>query len=63
MKIDKQLLELYQDFDYEELLWLVEHPEEIETGENYQTDGVIAEHLKIIKEAIKILEKKKTLDN
>jgi hypothetical protein len=46
--MDKQLLSLYKDFELEELESLSEYPEEIETGEKFQTDFVVAEHLKVI---------------
>ena len=52
--MDKQLLAIYKDFELEELEGLSEYPENIETGENYPTDDVVAEHLKVINFLIKL---------
>ena len=48
MKIDKNLISLYEDFDLDELRYLIACPDEIQTGEEIPTDDVIAEHLKVI---------------
>lgn len=47
--MDKQLLEIYQDFDLIELLWLAEHPEDIETACPLCCDDCVSEHLGAIK--------------
>ena len=51
---DKEYLEELLKYDIEELEFMLENPEEIETGEEIPCDDCINYQLNLIKKAIKI---------